>query len=48
MERSAEAGFQVADHGVNPAEIGQILGMASLNDHRLMNTAHLCNSTKAS
>ena len=48
MERSAEAGFKVADHGLDPAEIGQIFGMVALNDQRLMIAAHLCNSTKAS
>ena len=41
MERYAETGFQVADHGVNPAETRQIFGMEAINDNWLMNSAHL-------
>jgi hypothetical protein len=48
MERATETGFQVADHDVNPTEIRPILAMAAINDHWLMNAAHLCHSTKAS
>jgi hypothetical protein len=42
----AEAGFYVADHGVNPAEIRVILGMVAINDHRLMNAATSANARK--
>ena len=47
MKRAAEAGFQVADHRIDPPEIGQILGMAAINDYRLVHTTHFRNSTKA-
>jgi hypothetical protein len=40
MKGSAKAGFQVTDHGVNPAEFRKILGMASISDHWLMNASH--------
>jgi hypothetical protein len=48
MKGSAEAGFQVTDHGVNPAEVRTILGMATINNHWLMDSSHLCHSPEAS
>jgi hypothetical protein len=33
-----------AEHGVNPAEIREILGMAAVNDYWLVNAAHLTSS----
>ena len=35
VDRSAEAVFQVSNHGVYPAEIVQILSMAAIHDYRL-------------
>jgi len=48
LKRSTEVGFQVTNHGVKPAEIRQIHGMAAINDHWLMDAAHLCHSMEAS
>ena len=48
MKGSAQAGFQATDHGVHPADVRTILGMAAISDHGLINASHLCPSPEAS
>jgi hypothetical protein len=47
MEGAAEAGFQVAEHRVDPAEFRQFIGMAAFHDHRVMEATDFCHSAEA-
>jgi hypothetical protein len=48
VERSTEACFKVVDQGVIPTETREILGMAAIIDHWLINASHICHTTQAS
>jgi hypothetical protein len=47
MEGAAEAGFQVAEHRVDPTEFWQFIGMASFHDHSLMQATDFCHGAEA-
>jgi hypothetical protein len=47
MEGAAEAGFQVAQHRVDPTEFWQFIGMASFYDHSLMQATDFCHGAEA-
>ena len=46
MERAVEAGLQVAQHRVDPAKLGQLIGMSPFDDDWLMNAADFSHSTE--
>jgi len=46
MERAVEAGLQVAQHRVDPAKLGQLIGMSPFYDDWLMNAADFSHSTE--
>ena len=47
MERPVEAGLQVAEHRVDPAKLGQLIGMSPFYDDWLMNAADFSHCTEA-
>jgi len=47
MEGAAEAGFQVAEDRVDPAEYRQFIGMTSFHNHSLMQGTDFCHCAKA-
>lgn len=47
MDRGVKAGLQIAEHRVDPAKLGQLIGMSPLHDDRLMHAADFSHSTEA-
>ena len=39
MVTPAQAGLEIAEHGVDPLELGQVLGLSPADDGRLMHAA---------
>jgi hypothetical protein len=47
MKSAAEAGFQIAQYRIDPAEFRQFIGMTAPHDHWLMKATDFCNGTEA-
>jgi hypothetical protein len=47
MKSATEAGFQIAQYRIDPAEFTQIVGMTPPHDHWLMKATDFCNSSEA-
>jgi hypothetical protein len=47
MKSAAEAGFQIAQYRIDPAEFRQFVGMTPPHDHWLMKATDFCNGTEA-